>query len=240
MKFLVNIVALAIILEFYGVVAAFGDDPSQYLDDEAWKDSLPKLRICIEGGLEHRIGQVSRDLPPNIRRYAEELKTGTDYSFSLAYIFGKEIGFGFEFLQFNSSNSTDHVIVNSVVDGTVVAIGTLENNINLSTYSLCLLVRRSFSERKIYLVGSFSMGMLSYRDNASLLGMSFKTTGVAISTGGTMGFDFFIGKSVTLGFDVRYFSGLLIDLEMNDVPVPSEEWTSLDRIGICIGIRMYR
>jgi hypothetical protein len=129
-------------------------------------------------------------------------------------------------------------------DGTSLT-GNLSDNIGISYIGPSLVSQTLAYNKKGAFMFDVSLGYLSYKDVTTLNNNTLHITGGTFGLGLGAGYDILVSEKFGLGFGVSMMLGTLSRLTISNgyssvsVKLEPEEYESLSRIDLHIGIRLY-
>lgn len=173
-----------------------------------------KFRIGVHGGWSYRTAPISKDASADLRTYLKGLKSGYNYGANAVFFFNNAIGAGIEYSGFRVQNESTV----SAIDTTTFKVvnGVIKDDITVTFIGPSISSRYILGANdNIHIVGTASIGYLSYKDDA----MFFDSYTVKAGTVGALvkfSFDFAIAQSVFLGAEIGYLGGSLSKFNYED------------------------
>ena len=204
---------------------------------------IGRFRTSIEFGYSYRFGEVSDNLPNDVKEYAKDLKNGTTLYISAGYFIQETWGLGAYFSRFSSDNSgriTSPTDSNAKVD--------TRDDINITFIAPQFLYRSLSANNKHSLLSTFSIGYLGYKDDGIVGGNSLEITGGTVGIGVGLNYDFHITPSFAIGAGANFIAGSVSKLKVSvngqSQTLEVEEFSgedreNLSRINLSAGIRFY-
>jgi opacity protein-like surface antigen len=203
-----------------------------------------KIRLGVNGGWSYMTAKVSDAVPADFHQYIKDLKSGYHLGADFSYFSSEYIGFGLKYSLFRTKNEVDNVSATDPVTGQV-RTGTLKDDITLHYVGPTLCTRLSSANKKTHFVADYSLGYLSYKNNATVIDdftLTSETLGIMLG----LGVDFTIDKNMTLGFLFTYTGGALNHFNYNDgqqtktIQLDKENLESVSRIDLSVALRWYK
>ena len=101
------------------------------------------------------------------------------------------------------------------------------------------------TKNKFLLNSACSFGLATYRNEAEYLKEYYLLTGMNIGTDVSIGFEYFINRSISVGADLSALFSSIRKMEITDginsttIDLDKENYENLSRIGFSAGIRFY-
>lgn len=174
--------------------------------------SYSRWRLALNGGYSYDLGSNTKYSDPGVAKYYNKLKVGRNYGGELSYFaFNGELGFGLNYENINSQNSMDGLIILTNV-GTVKEIGVLSDNKTIQYVGPSITaITRQIKNNKVKdaLTLNVGMGYLSFHDTQQVINDNFELSSSTVGMRCAIGYDYYISKSLALGVQLSYISGLL-------------------------------
>ncbi len=204
-------------------------------------DHIPGFRFGGHYGFSYLLMNIS-DVPNSVlKEYLRGLKSGSAYAVSMNYYGKRNLGVGAKFMQFNTSNSIDNVVI--YTSNGNFNTGRLSDNITMSYYGISLGYRLPMlKNNKWRAVFDWGYGYQSYINQGEIIDpVTITTSSFAVSY--EIGFDYSVSKNFALGF-----TGLLVGAGATEytydygsykttVKVPDNKQDNLGRVEFTFGLR---
>lgn len=198
-----------------------------------------KIKIGGYGGLSFRTAKVSENAPDDFEQYLNELKSGFHFGGDFYYFFSENIGVGFKYSMYHSTNSIDNIYID---DGNGQGrTGQLRDKITIHYFGPAVSATFGASEKAL-LFTNFSMGYLSYKDKATII-TDFTLSGGTLGLVFDFGVDVPVDKNLSVVFVCGFTLGTLNQFKYKDatqsmtIKLDKENYESLTRIDLSVGLR---
>ncbi|QEK50631.1 hypothetical protein FYC62_02335 [Pedobacter aquae] len=243
------IIASATILKAQTTTGLSPKPPMAKTTDSLKKDSVAKpaapsfskFRLGVSGGLSFLLAKISEQVPAESKDYVRDLKSGAHFSVDASYFWKEQIGLGFKYINFTSSN--EGRIFYDDGSGFGPSLQYLEDNITTQFFGPVLYSRYYSKNRKTELVTGFGLGYLDYRDNGNLNNTDVNIKGGTIGLNADISADFYLTKNLSLGLGIGLVGGTLRKLERQvgnmtqTIELEEGNYESLTRLDIFTGLR---
>jgi hypothetical protein len=199
-----------------------------------------KIRLNVDYGYSSRRAKISSDIPPELKDYMNDLKSGTNFNVDFSYFISNQYGIGLKYSKFFTSGFIDGIAVTDPVSGTVLGIGMIEDNMSISFIGPAIFERRAVIPEKLLLIANLSVGQISYFDDGELLTYPIKLEGKTIGFSGTIGLDFLITKNFAIGINFSYLYGEIRNIKVNGESIDLDENESMNRWDFNIGFKLFQ
>lgn len=202
------------------------------------------FRAAVQGGWSYRTGRISDIVPPDLRNYISELKSGGNFGLDLTYFITEELGFGFKYQNYSSKNSVENVYITDPIGG-YSQYGRMRDNIaiNFAGPSFCTRTLNRSGENA--LIASMAIGYLGYNDDAVLIN-SLSLKGSTVGMGFDFGYDIGISEDFAIGFQISFMMGVLTKYKLSSghytetIILEKENYENLSHFDFSVGLRMYK
>lgn len=200
-----------------------------------------KFRIGGYGGWSYLTAKVSDNVPPNFRQYVKDLQSGYHLGADFSYFTSENIGFGIKYSMFKTGNELDNIYAVDTVTGQV-RTGKLKDDITIQYFGPTICTRISSSNKKTHFISNFSLGYLSYKNNATVIDNFILTSGT-LGLMWDLGVDFSIDKNLSLGLFFAYKLGTLNQFNYDNgkqnktIKLDKDNVESISRIDLSVGLR---
>ncbi len=195
-------------------------------------------RWAFDFGGSFRVAKLHDDIPPNLKEFTRQLKSGVNYGVSYTHFYNRTNGLGFKYSLHNSKNEKIGIVVPGFFGSS--SFSTIKERINITYIAPFYSCRvQNLTGGNVWLF-NFGMGYLRYNDKVSF-------TSTTTYTGNTLGFnldighDFILSESFALGFQFSYVAGTLTRINdgRSTTDLDKKDYESLNRLDITFGIRFY-
>lgn len=200
-----------------------------------------KFRVGIYGGWSNRTAKVSNSVPSAFQQYVKDLKSGYHIGEDFSYFISENIGFGAKYTIYRASNQLDNIYAVDTVTGQV-RTGKLKDDITIQYFGPTICKRISSTNKKTNFISDFSLGYLSYKDNATVID-NFTLTSGTFGLFWDLGVDFSIDKNLSLGLFFSYTIGTLNQYYYDDgsktktIKLDQNNSENISRIDLSVGLR---
>ena len=201
-----------------------------------------EFRIAFQGGYAYRIAPLSKDTPPLLKNYANDLKSGYSIGLDAAYFFRPSWGLGMKYSRFGSEGAVPNMSI-TYDDGTS-AYGNISDNISISFVGPSYVSKFTFANPDHVVFGGMSLGYLGYRDDAVLANRTIEITGATFGAAVDLGYDYAISKYITVGAQASVTGGALNKLTVvennHEITLELDEQSreNLSRLDLSAGVRV--
>ena len=215
---------------------SFAQDTSEATDNPE-KD----FRISVQGGFGYRLASVANNIPPNLKSYVTDLKSGYSGNLDIGYFIKPTWGIGFKYSRFISRNSMTSMNVFDENGNNVY--GTVSDDISISFAGPSYISKYVFNNPLHCIVSGISLGYLSYKDEALLVNRTMELTGATFGAVIDVSYDYAVSKYITLGAHASVTQGTLSKIKVDDGyslwtnELQAENRENLSRMDIGAGIR---
>lgn len=211
-----------------------------YLDSaENIRNIFPKFRFALQGGYSYRFAKIPGGLDEEFEDYIKGLKSGYNIGGDFNYFMNEKNSLGVNISFSQAKNSMSDVALVDI-DGNIIAVGDMKDDIRLFYLGPSYTMRSSSNEGKSYILGSFTLGYLSYKNNAYVVNTDIDITGATVGLGISIGGDIVISENIALGIQASVLLGFLDKIIMNGQSLDLNESENLSRIDISLGLRFYK
>ena len=200
-----------------------------------------KFRICAYGGWSYMTAKVSSNVPSAFQQYVKDLKSGYHFGGDFTFFTSENIGFGIKYSMFKTKNELDNIYAVDSITGQT-RTGKLKDDITIQFFAPTFSTRFSSANKKTNFITDFSLGYLSYKNNATVID-NFTLTGGTVGLLFDLGVDFSIAKNLSLGFCFAYTLGTLNQYDYNDgkqtktIKLDKDNLEGISRIDFSVGLR---
>jgi hypothetical protein len=215
------------------------DSPEDYVDKDPYQEqTYAKARINLGGGLGYRTASVSSNVQPEFRDYVEELKSGNNFGGDIAFFLNDKHGLGLRYSNFMTSNSMGGIILYDSLSGDTL-YGSMEDNITIWFIGPMYISRNVFGNGMFVFLGTIEMGMVTFHDEAKLVGIPVDIKGSSLGLGGSLGLDVLLHRNFALGAELRYLIGTISQFEIKSQLEVEMGKESMNRFDLNLGIKFY-
>jgi opacity protein-like surface antigen len=197
------------------------------------------LRLNLNYGYAHRLGDLSESVPTYLHDYANELKTGSNLTGEAIFFFTTHFGIGVRYNQFYSSNSQERVPFTDPETNEFLGYGAISEDITISHLAFGLYERRYLIDQKLQLVSNVSVGKISLKDESMVVNMPINIKGSTVGWSTGMGLDYFITPDIAFGLSVTFLQANLKDISVNGTDTTLDDTESLNRWDLNFGIQLF-
>jgi len=203
-------------------------------------ENFPHFRIALNGGYSYEIAKISNSVPDDFKDYVQQLKSGYHIGGDFTYYFSENIGVGFKYYAFKTSNSMDNIYVEDSEGN--ITYGKMSDDLTISFIGPLYSSRLFDKAGKNAFIFNFAIGYMKY-DNDKVIINNYKMTGETFGMVLDVGYDIQLSDDFSLGFQISYTMGALSKYDIFDgsttktIKLESGNYESLHRIDFSIGIR---
>jgi len=217
-------------------------------------DPFRRLRLGINGGIDYLFAsskEAEAYMSDNFgitsseaKSYYRDLKLGYNANGSLTYLITPEYGAGIKYSFFSTSAGIESFV--DPQDGVHLIYASYNEQIYVNYIGAVFYAQQTFGNKsKVLLNSACSFGLATYRNEAEYLKEYYLITGMNIGTDVSIGFEYFINRSISIGADLSALFSSIRKMEITDgintttIDLDKENYENLSRIGFSAGIRFY-
>jgi hypothetical protein len=199
-----------------------------------------RLRVAVNGGYSYNPAKVGSNVPSDFKDYVRALKSGYLFGGDVTYFFAEQLGFGFKYYLFKSSNSLDNIYIED--EEGERRFGKMSDDITVSLIGPSFSARFLNHDKSNAFLMSMSIGYMGYNNNKVIVDR-YKMTGSTLGTSLDLGYDIGLSENTSLGFQLSLISGYLTKYDLDDgrtkqtIELEKGEYESLYRIDFSVGLR---
>ncbi len=203
-----------------------------------------KVRFSANGGFSFRTAKISKSVPSDLRNYVKDLKSGGHFSLDGAFFINPNIGLGFKYNQFSSSNKIDAIVTDYDQDGNN-DYGSMSDNITISFFGPMISTYSPSANKRNALFSNFAIGYLSYKDEGEFI-IPVQLKGNSLGLIGDLGYQFGLNNNLSLAFTLSYTLGTLSKLDKTiqgstyKIELEDGNYENLSRIDLSIGLVFHK
>ncbi len=205
------------------------------------KAAYPVFRAAVNFVWSYRIARVSSDYSGEMKDYMNGLKSGFSYGIELSGFVSEYIGFGGKFYDARYKNKINSVYV-YLPNGTTT-MGKISDNISILYIAPFMSTRFFNSNKKNAFFLNMGIGYMGYKDRGILGKENATIKGNTIGLNWDIGYDISLSKSLSLGFQLSFITGVLTKYDMTyggrteTIELEKGNYESLGRIDLSVGLR---
>lgn len=220
-----------------------GNNLEEVVSDED-RIEFNQIRISFEYGLSTRLAKIAPGLNLDEAGFAEKLRDGMDYRFSMGYFLNPNVGIGLCYDRWLTNYSAIGKFTVEGVEATYDRTSHEEMNY-IGPSIIGRLLGKSAS-----LMGAVGLGYYNYYSETSMKNQGF--SGNSWLKGSTLGMNISVSldlklyKNIYMGFSGYYLAGAIQKFDTKDVngvekklELESGSAEGIARVGGAIGLRMY-
>lgn len=222
-------------------IAAIPVEEPKPLAPKGPKPVFPRLRLAVTGGYGYLTAPIASDIPPFMKPFLEDLKSGAFYGFDAAYYFTEKYGVGFRYYNFNSSAMLQGNIYIMKPDSTL-KLGKLGDDVSISFIGPSFNSRYLSPGRKHSFLYNIGLGYLGYNSKKVIVD-KFLMTGSTVGLLYEIAYDYSLSSDISIGVQVAYISGVLTAYDWNDgtttkrVNLDNKNYEGISHLDLGIGLR---
>lgn len=217
-------------------------DEKKYLEKpiRIASEDFTHWRFAIQGGYSYHTSKLDKNILPEFRDYAEELRSGLHFSADGTYFFSKNIGVGLICSFFHSENSMPNIYVKDKFGNKTY--GELKDNINILFIAPSFVYRYLHNKDKNTFIYKAGIGYSRY-SNESVIVNSYELAGNSLGMLFDLGYEISLSEKIAVGIEVGYLFGNLSKLTIGDgkkkvtKKFEKDELMSLNRLDFSVGLR---
>lgn len=200
------------------------------------------VRFAFQGGYSYRVAKIHESIPPELKDYANGLKSGFNFGADFTYFLSETIGFGMKYNFFNSSNKIDDVWVLDFRGNR--RFGELSDDIKISFIGPSFSSRTQSYDKNHVLLTNIALGYLSYKNDAVLID-DIEIKGSTVGIVADLGYDGKIADNLFLGAQISFLVGALSEYDVSNgltqrtVSLDDDDKDNLSRLDLSVGIRFH-
>ena len=207
---------------------------------EVVPENMVGFRFGLQGGYSRRIGKTPEGLNQAQKSYIEEMRNGFFISGDLTYFFNEKSGVGVTGDMFSSTSST---ITTLVFDDGTSETARMKEKVRLLFIGPYYAMRFFNWNKTNYGLMKVGLGYLGYNNDIEVI---FPMTAKSATASALLefGYDFKISETMALGVVFSYYTGVLMELEMQYPDGTSEvieldksSYENVGRINLGVGLR---
>jgi hypothetical protein len=205
------------------------------------KSKLSRITVSPYGGLSYLIARVSPEVPAAFKQYIKELKSGYHFGADATVFISERTGVGLKYANFGTSNEA---FVSGTDPSGTTQTGIMRDDITIQYIAPVLASRTVFRNQTTILNTGFSLGYLSYENNATLIDQ-FKLTGSTVGVGFSFGLENKLSKNLGLEFGLGMIAGSLSQFEKTTgnskqtITLEKEKRENISRIDVSVGLKWH-
>lgn len=203
--------------------------------------SHQKVRIGGYGGWSYMTGKISDKIPSEFHPYIQELKSGYHFGGDVNYFSSENIGFGIKYAVFRTRNQLDKIYTVDTITGKI-RTGIMKDDITHRYFGPTVCTRISSSSKKTNYISNFSLGYLSFKNNATIID-NFTLSGNTLGLFLDLGVDIAVEENLFLGLFFSYTMGTLNQISYDDgkqskiIKLDKDNLEGLSRIDLSVALR---
>lgn len=203
-------------------------------------NDFPRFRFAVNGGWSYIISTTDDYNDKILRDYYKDFKSGYHYGGEAEYFISKAIGFGVEYLRFNTA--TDKIGIHATYNDGSEEYGYMKDNVTTDYVGLSFLVRHLSRSRKHTIIMLLSYGYTRYNDDFIFID-HYKLTGETVGSHMSLGYDYSLSENLSLGLSASLFEGFLTSYTLDDGSVKvkkklnSDNYLGFNHFDLAFGIR---
>uniref|UniRef100_UPI003216FE87 outer membrane beta-barrel protein n=1 Tax=uncultured Draconibacterium sp. TaxID=1573823 RepID=UPI003216FE87 len=209
-------------------------------------------RIALSGGLGYLTGSTSDEKEALIQQgfasadidsYIKQLKTGSQFSGQVHYMFWPNLGLGIDYNFYTSSGNLAGYV--DPGDMATYVYAEVEEKVITNYAGLSLFSQSWLKSDKIRFYSQVSFGLTMYREELIFAYSPLLFTGKAFGGNAELGVEYFIHRNIALGANFTLFQSTITKIDMDngsstqEVKLEDEQRLSLTRLNTGIGLRFY-
>ena len=158
----------------------------------------------------------------------------------MTYYFIEQLGLGFKYYLFKSSNSLDNIFVEDINGNRTY--GKMSDDLTISFIGPSFSARLLSHDKKNAFLMDLSLGYMGYSNDKVIID-KYKMTGSTMGLSFEIGYDIGLSENFSLGFQISYLTGTLFEYDWNDgimtetIKLEKGKYESLNRIDFSVGLR---
>ncbi len=206
---------------------------------EIIQNIFPKFRFALQGGYSYRLAKILSGVDKEFEDYIRGLKSGYNIGGDFNYFINEKNSLGVN-ISFSQAKNTMSGVALFDSYGNIIAVGDMKDDIRLFYIGPSYTMRSSSNEGKSYILGSFTLGYLSYKDNAYVVNTEIDIKGATVGLGISIGGDIIISENIAFGIQTSVLLGVLDKIIVDGQSLDLNESENLSRVDISLGLRFYK
>lgn len=214
--------------------------PEIPLEVKSGREKYPSLRLGVGGGLSYRLAKTADFIPPDLKNYINDLKSGYHFGLDLTYFFSDQIGAGVKYAVHKSSNRDDQGYL-SMPDGSTI-VGLMSDKITISFIGPTIGIRSFDMSKNNSFFGGLGLGYMGYL-NKTIVIDEFTIHGGAVGLSWDVGYDIGLSENLALGIQISCLFGSLTKYTVSigsyseTIDLDENSYENLSRFDLTIGLR---
>ncbi len=218
-------------------------------------DRYSGLRLGLSGGAGYNLKIMDETLSeivlPSMEQDLAEsliarLRSGILANADIVWLFSSGLGVGVQYKFVNSSASIEGFV--DQFPGPDIVYLTFKKRVYVNFIGVELLYRESLDKQKrfyVYCNGSFGPAIYRQEYEYYYYHVNSISTGKNFGMEGTVGFEFFINRHMSVGAGLSGFNAVIKKIVATDgiytlkIDLPEERYENLSRIDLSLGIKFY-
>lgn len=201
-----------------------------------------RFSFGIGGGFSYLTGRVSDNIPPDLRDYIKQLKSGYHINADFTFFIIEYLGVGAKYSMFKTQNDVGIYVEDS--SGQIIT-GMLEDDMTIHFVGPTFFTRGSFKEEKAHFLFGIGAGYLRYKNEAQFID-AFTLTSNTFGMSFDLGMDFRLASRLYMSVAFSYMIGTITQYEYDDgviketIKLNKDEYENISRLDLSVGLRFYR
>jgi hypothetical protein len=212
-----------------------------------------RLRLGVNGGFGYLLSSsktAEEDMVDqgftlkNAKSYYRDMRSGLYANTELTWMIAPDYGAGIKYKFFDTSSRTEGFV--DPLDGINIYYTTYKEHIYVNYLGASCFFHQSISSLKSFKLNSgYSIGLVTYRNEAEYLNEYYLLTGKNIGMDISIGLEYFITRYFSVGTDLSVFYSSIHKIKITDgsntttVNLEKANYENLTRLNLSLGLRIY-
>lgn len=201
-------------------------------------NTLPKIRIALDGGYSIRTAKSAESLDAQSRDYFNAMRNGTNIGIEAAYFFSPSWSAGIKYNNYTSTTGYRTFVLSNGNSGTA----TLEEQAFIDYVAATTSTQYASKNGKHLLMFGLGLGYMKYTYRLKVGTETGRGYGGTVGANFDLNYDLRLGKSFGIGPKISYLGGAVKEFKTNTgetITLEGDDKESLSRFDFSIGLRFY-
>jgi len=224
-----------------------------FQDEAAGEEGFSKLRLGFNAGPGYLLASTKKAIdqmtsqgfaPDKAKSYYTDLKLGISFTGDAAWMINPDYGAGIRYNFMTTSAGTEGLL--EPQDGIHIYYTTYDEKIYVNYGGVAFFYRQAVGKSgSLVLSSSYSLGLATYRNEASYLRQNLLLTGKSIGAELSLGLEYFVSRHLSLGAELSAFYSTIKKVKVSDgsetatVDLDKDNYENLSRLDFSAGIKIY-
>ncbi len=169
-------------------------------------ENYQHVRISLNGGFSYQTAKIAESVPADFKDYVKQLKSGYHFGGDATYFFSEQLGFGFKYYLFKSSNSMDNIYLDDIYGNR--RYGIMSDDLTISFIGPSFSTKLLNHNKSDAFLMNISLGYMGYLNDKVVID-KYKMTGSTIGYAIDFGYDIGLTENLSLGLQISFISGTI-------------------------------